>query len=411
MHLDRDAGTRMAYASIATWAFFLYFVGPVTPLVAAQWGVSSQLAGLIGMALAGGLITVGLLGAPLVTRWGRQGSGIRAAVLLAGAAGVLVVAPAFPFVLLGVYLGACAGALLMNVATAALADRHGSAGPRALTEANAAAAWIGLLSPLLLGLAIGTGFGWRVVAAVVAVVAVPLGIVLSRVPLVESSHRHRVMDVADTAFEVDEPTSTSTGPAMRRPLPRLFLVSLAAIVSAVGTEVALNFWGAVLLSARTGADLAMTTAALSVLIAGIAVGRTVGASLTRRFAVAPLIYVSLALAGAGFLIVWVSPWLAAGIGGLFVTGLGFALLFPLTSSLALSHAGGQTDRAMAIIAVVIGATMGAAPFLLGAVAGTVGVTAGFVIVPVLLLVGAAAVRVATRIGRDSATPIATRLPL
>ena len=55
--------------------------------------------------------------------------------------------------------------------------------------------------------------------------------------------------------------------------------------------------------------------------------------------------------------------------------------------------------------------MGAAPFLLGAVAGTVGVTAGFVIVPVLLLVGAAAVRVATRIGRDSATPIATRLPL
>ncbi len=143
MHLDRDAGTRMAYASIATWAFFLYFVGPVTPLVAAQWGVSSQLAGLIGMALAGGLITVGLLGAPLVTRWGRQGSGIRAAVLLAGAAGVLVVAPAFPFVLLGVYLGACAGALLMNVATAALADRHGSAGPRALTEANAAAAWIG----------------------------------------------------------------------------------------------------------------------------------------------------------------------------------------------------------------------------------------------------------------------------
>ncbi len=126
---------------------------------------------------------------------------------------------------------------------------------------------------------------------------------------------------------------------------------------------------------------------------------------------APLIYVSLALAGAGFLIVWVSPWLAAGIGGLFVTGLGFALLFPLTSSLALSHAGGQTDRAMAIIAVVIGATMGAAPFLLGAVAGTVGVTAGFVIVPVLLLVGAAAVRVVTRIGRDSVTPIATRLPL
>ena len=192
-------------------------------------------------ALAGGLITVGLLWRTTGHPVGRQGSGIRAAVLLAGAAGVLVVAPAFPFVLLGVYLGACAGALLMNVATAALADRHGSAGPRALTEANAAAAWIGLLSPLLLGLAIRNRFrlagrrrGRRCGGRPSGHRPVPR-------PLVESRSRHRVMDVADTAFEVDEPTTTSRGSTT--PPSRLFLVSLAAIVSAVGTEVALNFWG------------------------------------------------------------------------------------------------------------------------------------------------------------------------
>ena len=51
---------------------------------------------------------------------------------------------------------------------------------------------------------------------------------------------------------------------------------------------------------------------------------------------------------------------------------------------------------MSIVAIVIGVTMGAAPFLLGALAASVGVRIGFLIVPALLLAGGAAIRIANQ---------------
>ncbi len=453
MHIERDAGTRMAYATAATWAFFLYFLGPATPLIAQQLDLPLQVAGLTGICLAAGLITAGLLGHRVIARWGRRRTGIGAALGLAGGCLALVVAPTFVVILLAVAFSSATGSMLMNVATAALADRHGPSGPRAITEANAAAAWVGLLSPLLIAAAVGIGFGWRAAALVIAITAVVVAGALARVHLTEHPGRTTVFAVADSAVDAEpsgsppsgSPSSESassgleeggspavtgpsvtgpsvtgpsvtgpsvtgpsvtgpsvtgpsvTGKAPMGPLPAAFSVSLVAVVAAVGTEISLNFWGAVLISDNTGSDLAVATALLSLLIAGIAVGRTLGAGLTRRWSVTRLILGSLLLAGAGFLIVWSATALEVAAVGLFVTGVGFALLFPLTSSVAIGHAHGRTDKAIAIIAVVMGLTMGAAPFALGALAGAVGVTAGFAVVPLLLLVGAGAVVVANRL--------------
>jgi fucose permease len=272
--------------------------------------------------------------------------------------------------------------MLMNVATAALADRHGAAGPRAITEANAVAAWVGLTAPLLIGGAIAAGLGWRVASLAVVVVALALAVGLTRVHLTEPAPAdERVVGLADTAVAAPRQVVPNA------PLPRAFFVSLLAIVAAVGTEVSLNFWGAVLIAQNTGADAAVTTAAISVMIAGIAVGRTLGSPLTRRFRIAHLIYASLVIALAGFLVIWLAPVLPLAIAGLFLTGCGFALLFPLTSSLAIGHAAGQSDRAIALIAVVVGVTLGVAPFALGALSGMVGVWWGFAIVPLLIVVG------------------------
>ena len=433
MHIERDAGTRMAYATAATWAFFLYFLGPATPLIAQQLDLPLQVAGLTGICLAAGLITAGLLGHRVIARWGRRRTGIGAALGLAGGCLALVVAPTFVVILLAVAFSSATGSMLMNVATAALADRHGPSGPRAITEANAAAAWVGLLSPLLIAAAVGIGFGWRAAALVIAITAVVVAGALARFHLTEHPGRTTVFAVADSAVDAQPSGSPPSGsppggvqpsgaqeggfPAVNRPprtgpprtgppvdgkapmgpLPPAFSVSLVAVVAAVGTEISLNFWGAVLISDNTGSDLAVATALLSLLIAGIAVGRTLGAGLTRRWSVTQLILGSLLLAGAGFLIVWSATALEVAAVGLVVTGVGFALLFPLTSSVAIGHAHGRTDKAIAIIAVVMGLTMGAAPFALGALAGAVGVTAGFAVVPLLLLVGAGAVVVANRL--------------
>lgn len=391
MQIQRDSGTRTAYAGVATYAFFLYFLGPVTPLIADQLGVSLSLAGLTGVALAAGLVVSGLAVPGLALRFGRRFVAIAAACGLAAGGLLLAMAPTFPAVLVAVFIAAASGATVMNVASAALADRHAAAGPRALTEANAAAAWVGLTAPLLIGAAVAVGLGWRVAALGISLVAIVLAVLLARVGLPTRSEADVVVvDVGDTAVAVARDTTAPTR------LPRAFFLSLVAVVAAVGAEISLNFWGAVLISQNTGADLAVTTACISVMIAGIAVGRTVGSALTRRFGVATLIYGSLTLALLGFVGVWLGGAMSIAVSGLFVSGLGLALLYPLTSGLAIGHASGRTDRAVAWISVITGITLGAAPFALGALAGVLGVSAGFLIVPVLLAVGVLAVRGATQ---------------
>lgn len=393
MNVERDTGTRVAYGTLATWAAFLYFVGPVTPLIAQQLGIPLQEAGLIGVALAAGVVIGGLVGPTVLQRVGRTRTGIGAALGLAVGSGLLALVDGLLGVVAAVLLASATGSVLMTVATAALADRHGSAGPRAITEANAAAAWVGVLSPLLIGAVVGLGWGWRPAAVAVALAGLVMAAILLRHPVAEGPRADHGLVGADSVLVADDEPATSNGSGA---LSRTFFVSLVAVVAAVGAEISLNFWGGVLIAENTGSDLAVTTALLAVLIGGIAIGRTLGSGLARRFPVPHLVYVSLALSLLGFLTVWVAPTIPLAIAGLLLTGLGYALLFPLTSSLALQHAAGQPDRAMSIVAIVIGVTLGAAPFLLGALAASVGVRVGFLIVPALLLAGGAAIRIANQ---------------
>ncbi len=398
MHVERDTGTRAAYATLATWASFLYFVGPVTPLIAQQLGIPLQEAGLIGVALAAGVVAGGLAGPTVLRRLGRTRTGIVAAVGMSLGSGLLALVDGLPAVVAAVLLASATGSVLMTVATAALADRHGPAGPRAITEANAAAAWVGVLSPLLIGAVVGLGWGWRPAAVAVALLGLVLAAVLARHPVAEGPPAQHGLAGADSVLAAaDDPAPTEGGGDAAPPPGRLSgrcYVSVVAVVAAVGAEISLNFWGGVLIAENTGVDLAAATALLAVLIGGIAVGRTLGSGLARRFPVGRLVHASLALSLIGFLVVWSAPTVLLAVTGLFLTGVGYALLFPLTSSLALQHAAGQADRAMSLVAVVIGVTMGAAPFLLGALAGSLGVRAGFLIVPVLLVAGGVAIRIA-----------------
>lgn len=377
--VDRDALTLLGYAMIGVWAFYLYFLGPVTPIVAEQLGISDAAAGATGLVLAAGLISCGFASPVVVAAIGRRNSGLVAAGLMVFGIGVLVLAPGFAGVLAGVAVCSFAGALLMNTATASISARQGPATPTALTEANAIASWIGLLSPLLIGAVVAAGWGWRYAAGAVGISALVL------VGVIWRTWRASADRVAPVAAASDAGASRAG-----RLLPG-FGWSLGAIVAAVGAEISLNFWGGVLLHAHTGVELATTTASMSALLAGMAVCRTAGARLTHRLPVRPLVLGSIAVAGLGFAVVWLAAALWLGIIGLFVTGLGLALLYPLTVSLALDHAIGDEDRAAAIIAIVMGGTMGVAPFALGALSGVAGVAWAFLLVPALLALGALSV--------------------
>ena len=98
-----------------------------------------------------------------------------------------------------------------------------------------------------------------------------------------------------------------------------------------------------------------------------------------------LLPAALGLAGAGFLIFWLSPLPALNVLGLFITGLGVANLFPLTLVLATSAAPDQADQASARITLAAGIAILAAPQVLGAFADAVGLRGALSLVAVLLV--------------------------
>ncbi len=90
-------------------------------------------------------------------------------------------AVAFGLILGLVWVSASGGGTMLNASMARLSDAHPIHSARVITEANAAAAWVGLFSPLILGAALGAGLGWEVgiLACLVLAVAALVGLVVA----------------------------------------------------------------------------------------------------------------------------------------------------------------------------------------------------------------------------------------
>ncbi|MEU8658658.1 MFS transporter [Actinoplanes philippinensis] len=161
---------------------------------------------------------------------------------------------------------------------------------------------------------------------------------------------------------------------------------LFAVLTAFGSaiEFCLVYFGPQML-VTTGLSAAAAGTALGSNLFGILVGRIIGARLTRRPGrTVTLLYVSLAITGAGFLLFWLTGHSATAIVGLFVCGLGIANLYPLSLALTLDAADGREDEANARSQVVLGLVAAASPYLLGSLADRYGLTAAFTLEPALI---------------------------
>lgn len=380
--LRRDRVTWLIYAQLGVWGFTLYGFGPVVALLRDEQGVSASVASLHGTALAVGAVLGGTLFPWVTARLGRGNA------LWVGTGGValsvigLGFAHSLPATLLAtVTMGTC-GTTLVNAVVATLTAYHGPAGPAAIAEANALACAMGVVAPIVVGLAVRAQFGWRpglaVVAGLVGVLALVAFATKVRVP-----YRDPVVKA-----------STVDAPAARLPGPYWLAWTLMAVTGSV--EVCLSLWAAEVLRGHAGMDPAAAAAAVSTIVAGMFVGRLVGGRLALRTGAVLLFVGALATSGVGFALFWsaTAPWLA--IGGLIVLGLGNAMHYPLGISLALRTAPGIEDRAAARASYAVAISFGVSPFVLGAVADGFGAHRAFLLVP-LFLVGAAGLVV--RLGR------------
>jgi predicted MFS family arabinose efflux permease len=270
------------------------------------------------------------------------------------------------------------GTMAVVGVVASLTEYHDEAGSAAISEANAAASGMGVVAPIVIGLTVSAGLGWRFgLAVVVGLVAV--------LALIAATMRVRL------------PRGSAAGVAHRgRRLPRAYWTAWWLVGCTAAVEVSLSLWAADVLRGHAGMSPGGASAAVASIIGGMFAGRLAGGWFAQRLGPVPLLLCALGVSALGFTVFWLATqgWLA--VTGLIIVGLGNALHYPLAISMAIRAADGQADRAAAYTSYAVSAAYGLAPFLLGWVADSIGSHLAFLLVPLLLGCSAA---LAIRLGR------------
>lgn len=365
---NRDSSTWAGYLSLTSYAWFIYGFSATQALIRDEQGTTRTVASLHAVIFSIGGIIAGLLAARFILTLGR-GRFITVA-LIGTMVGVLVyTAPGgFPVTMAGAFLASLFGTSVVVGASAFLFDYQKAAGPAAITEANALAAFAGVLAPLAIGLGSIIFLGWR--SGVWVLFA---GIVVSLL----------LMRRNPTVFRV--PQDEAIREAAHQPFPKVFWWSLITLFLFLTTEFTLTLWSADLLRERGGFEAGAAAASVAAVTGGILIGRILGSRFAEYFPVDRILGFAVLTALVGWSIVWFTAIGAVMLIGLLISGIGVSVFWPIGVSRVVLASGGQSDRASALSAVAGGTAGGVGPFLLGSLADSVGVHTAFLVLPVVLL--------------------------
>lgn len=363
-----DRPTLVSYASLATWSWMVYAFGASLALLRDDQGTAAWLGGLHGTALALGGVIGALVTPRLNHRFGR-GRTARFGAIGAAVCMTIYLLPGMPVggTLTAILVTCFFGNIIVVVVNSFIASHQGAASAPAFTESLSLAALMGLLAPLGIGLAAASVLGWRA-GMFIAVIAFAIIEVW----------RGRDLGAYGGAGEVRMRKDAGA-------LPTRTYWAVAAGTMYLGAEFCLSLWGVDLLRDRAGLSPATAAAALSTVLGGIFVGRLVGIRLTERFASEKLLRTAILAGLVAFMVAWSVTVTAVILVALFLTGVGLALVWPLSLARIIRSSGDNPDRASAITLASTTGAIGVAPFVLGAFAGAVGVHSAFLLVPVLLV--------------------------
>jgi fucose permease len=145
-------------------------------------------------------------------------------------------------------------------------------------------------------------------------------------------------------------------------------------------------WAADLFRERASLSASAATAASSLLIVGMFIGRLIGMRIARRVDPEFLIRIVFALSLVGVMIFWLSTNEFVMFIGLLITGLGMSMHWPLGITRAMRASGFRPDTASARVTIGAGTAGGLAPFALAALADSVGIWRAYAVVPTLFAI-------------------------
>lgn len=363
----RSRFTWLAYLLLAFYGFLLNSLGPITPFLKREMGLTYTVSSLHFTAFAAGILLVGLVGHRVIRRAGRRRSlWIGAAGMSAGT--LLLCTGRTPAVTIPAsLLMGLVGSLILIIVPSALWEEHGERCAVALAEANVLASSLSTAAPLLVGWLATVPGGWRLGLGIVALA--PAGLYFG---------------LGKTSVPAQVPPAAGAEGAPSWPLPKLFWFYWTGLILSVSVEFCMISWSGDFLANGLRLGTARGSQLTSLFLGGMMLGRLAGSRMVQRVAAPRLVVGSILLAACGFLLFWLAGAAVPVLAGLFITGLGVASLYPMLLSLALGTSPGQAVQASARATLASGLAILASPLILGGFADALGIARAYGVVVVLL---------------------------
>jgi fucose permease len=371
----RDRLTWVAYVMLAWFAYLQAAPGLVLVHLRDELHLSYSTGGLHVAAFATGSMVAGVAAARLEHMLGRRRMFWSAAVLMGGGLTGLTAGRIAAVTVGSVLVMGVGGGLLLVTIQAALADRHGARRAVALTEANVAASVAYLVLIGVLSLAAAVGAGWRV--ALLASLVVPA--------LTWRGNRRMAIDAPP-------PAQVAQGR-----LPGVFWIAAVMLFCMVAAEWCVTAWGASFVAAAAGVSADAAVALMAGYFGGVVAGRALGSRLARRYDPARLLALALAVAVAGFVVLWPSTGPAQALVGLALLGVGLGNLFPMGLSVTVGLAPERSALASGRAVLMTSFAVLLAPLTVGTLADATSLTAAFGVVPIVLALAAVALALVRRV--------------
>ena len=354
--------------------FFLGGFGPSQPLLRADQGTSLTIAGLHGTAMGIASILSGLTIPYLAHRFGRANAGWLGLIIFSFGLLALALVQPVQLTILAALVTGYGCSTVINSFVVSLNGHYGAMAPIAVAQANGVASAGYVLGTFTIGTIAQTAPDfWRLGLVVI----LPVALYLYFFRREKSAEAH---------------VPTSDGPQSGK-LSAAFWITWIGFIATISTEFATAFWAAALVRDRTDATAAISTIAIMALGIGMAIGRFFGGRVMHKLSLDHQLTAVLLLQLFSFFGIWLSHNLAISLVALLLNGLGISMQFALTSLRLISHSQGRPELAIGKSSLAAGIAIGGAPFLLGVLGDSFGISRAYMMVPVLILIAIAIVRI------------------
>jgi len=353
--------------------FYLGGFGPAQSLLRADQGTSLTVAGLHGTAMGVAAILAGYSNPHIAHRFGRTRAGWIGLGIFSAGVTMFVLFPPVVLTLPATLITGFGTSMIINNMMTSMSHHYGKAAAVAIPQANGISS-VGFVlgTGLIGGIAILFPSLWRIGL----LIAIPVALALF---------------VIGRNKDVDDHVPDEAGP-QRGKLSRKFWISWIGFVACISSEFAVSFWAAALLKDRVGSTAAISTVALVGLGVGMAVGRWYGGLFLKRFTLDTQLLISIAVQFVGFVVFWLSHIMLISAISLFVIGLGVSIQFALASIRLISFSDNRPDLAIGQTSLAAGIAIAAAPFLLGVLGDSFGISRAYIMVPLLIAIAFAIVK-------------------